>query len=95
MSKRKKRVVVVGSGVAGLTAALTLSESGHDVTIATKARTSDSATFYAQGGIASQWFDNIDDSRESHIADTLSAGAGLCDVQAVEVLVSVGQGLCG
>lgn len=87
MSKRKKRVVVVGSGVAGLTAALTLSESGHDVTIATKARTSDSATFYAQGGIASQWFDNIDDSRESHIADTLSAGAGLCDVQAVEVLV--------
>jgi L-aspartate oxidase len=88
MSKSSSsRVIVVGSGVAGLSCALTLSERGHEVVIVTKARTSDSATFYAQGGIASQWFSEVDDSIESHIHDTVLAGAGLCDDSAVRVLV--------
>lgn len=79
------KVVVVGSGVAGLTTALALVEVGIEVVIVTKSRTSDSATWYAQGGIASAMFP--DDSIESHIQDTLDAGAGLCDLDAVEVLV--------
>lgn len=87
MSKSQK-IIVVGSGVAGLSCALSLIERGHSVTIITKARTSDSATWYAQGGIASAMFP--DDSAESHIQDTLAAGAGLCNEQAVEVLVNEG-----
>ncbi len=83
-----KRIVVVGSGVAGLSCALSLIEYGHQVTIITKARTSDSATWYAQGGVASAMFP--DDTTQSHIDDTVEAGAGLCDISAVEVLVNEG-----
>lgn len=82
------KIVVVGSGVAGLTCALSLIEFGHSVVIVTKSQTADSATWYAQGGVASAMFP--DDSVKSHIADTLQAGAGLCDAQAVEVLVESG-----
>lgn len=84
------KVLVVGSGVAGLTCALSLVESGHSVTIVTKSQTSDSATWYAQGGVASAMFS--DDSTDSHIQDTLVAGVGLCDLSAVEILVNEGAG---
>ncbi|HEV7811323.1 MAG TPA: FAD-dependent oxidoreductase, partial [Leifsonia sp.] len=68
------RVVVVGSGIAGLVAALEASRT-HEVTVVTKSELAESNTAYAQGGIAAAVF--ADDSVESHIADTLSAGAGL------------------
>lgn len=77
------RVVVVGSGVAGLIAALEASRV-HEVTVVTKAELAESNTAYAQGGIAAAVFP--DDSVAEHVADTLAAGAGLGDVEAVEVL---------
>jgi L-aspartate oxidase len=82
-----KHIIVVGSGVAGLIAALKLSRK-HAVTLVTKARLEDSNTRFAQGGIAAAIFP--DDSVAEHIADTLKAGAGLCDRTAVEVLCSEG-----
>jgi L-aspartate oxidase len=82
-----KHIIVVGSGIAGLIAALELSRK-HAVTVVTKARLEDSNTRFAQGGIAAAMFS--DDSVAEHIADTLRAGAGLCDPGAVEVLCSEG-----
>jgi L-aspartate oxidase len=81
------RVVVVGTGIAGLIAAYRAS-ARHDVVLVTKAELAESNTKYAQGGIAAALFP--DDSAASHIADTLSAGAGLCDPAAVEVLCTEG-----
>jgi L-aspartate oxidase len=82
-----KRVIVVGSGIAGLTAALTAS-ADSSVTLITKCALGMSNTRFAQGGIAGVMFD--DDSVEAHVADTLVAGAGLCDIEAVRVLCSEG-----
>lgn len=81
------RVVVVGTGIAGLIAAHRASER-HDVVLVTKSRLAESNTRYAQGGIAVALFP--DDSVASHVADTLRAGAGLCDPAAVEVLCAEG-----
>ncbi len=81
------RVLVVGSGIAGLTTALTAA-ARHDVVLVTKATLGQSNTRYAQGGIAGVMF--ADDSVEAHIADTLSAGAGLCNEDAVRVLCAEG-----
>jgi len=81
------RLVVVGSGVAGLVAALEASRT-HEVTVVTKSVLSESNTAYAQGGIAAALFP--DDSVESHIADTIAAGAGLTVAEAVEVLCQEG-----
>lgn len=83
------RVIVVGTGIAGLIAAHRASKN-HDVVLVTKSRLSESNTRYAQGGIAVALFP--DDSVESHVADTLRAGAGLCDPRAVEVLCAEGPG---
>ena len=82
-----KQILVVGSGIAGLIAALELS-SEHAVTLVTKANVSDSNTRWAQGGIAAAMFS--DDSIADHIADTLSAGAGLCNPNAVNILCAEG-----
>lgn len=82
------RVVVVGSGIAGLTAALRARALGHDVTVVTKSALPDGSTRYAQGGIAAALFP--DDSVEAHIADTLRAGAGLNVREAVEALCTDG-----
>ena len=84
-----KHIIVVGSGIAGLIAALELSRK-HAVTLVTKAALEDSNTRFAQGGIAAAMFS--DDSVAEHIADTLRAGAGLCNPEAVEVLCSEGPG---
>ena len=81
------KIVVVGSGIAGLTAALEASKR-HEVTLITKAELAESNTRYAQGGIAAVMFD--DDSVENHIADTIAAGAGLCNPEAVRVLCEEG-----
>jgi L-aspartate oxidase len=81
-------VLVVGSGVAGLSAALAVPE-GLRVLLATKDRLGHSATRYAQGGIAAV-LDLVDDSVAGHVADTLAAGAGLCDPAAVRMLAAEG-----
>jgi L-aspartate oxidase len=81
-------VVVVGSGVAGLTCALHLREAGLHVTVVTKVNIDDGSTRWAQGGIAAV-LDPFD-TPEAHAADTLVAGVGLCDPAAVEVLVNEG-----
>lgn len=80
-------VVVVGSGVAGLYAALHLSPSDR-VAILTKTELKDSNSWQAQGGIAAVLTE--EDRFELHIEDTLTAGAGLCDPEAVKVLVEEG-----
>jgi L-aspartate oxidase len=81
-------VVVVGSGVAGLTCALHLREAGLHVTVVTKVNIDDGSTRWAQGGIAAV----LDpyDTPAAHAADTMTAGVGLCDPAAVEVLVTEG-----
>ncbi|WP_295851825.1 L-aspartate oxidase [uncultured Microbacterium sp.] len=81
-------VVVVGSGIAGLTAALHAAESGCRVTIVTKGALPDTNTRWAQGGIAA--VTSPADTVASHAADTLTAGAGLNDPDAVGVLVGEG-----
>ena len=80
--------IVIGSGVAGLRASIALAESGARVTVLTKDKASESNTEYAQGGVAVVLSD--DDNAELHEEDTLVAGAGLCDPEAVETLVSDG-----
>ncbi|QDY81161.1 L-aspartate oxidase [Streptomyces qinzhouensis] len=83
-------VVVVGSGVAGLTAALRCAAAGLSTVVVTKARLDDGSTRWAQGGIAAALGEG--DSPEQHLADTLVAGAGLCDEEAVRLLVTEGPG---
>jgi len=80
--------VVIGSGIAGLRASIALAESGARVTVLTKDKTSESNTEYAQGGVAVVLSD--DDNAELHEEDTLIAGAGLCDAESVEILVTEG-----
>jgi L-aspartate oxidase len=79
--------LVIGSGIAGLRAAITLAAAG-DVVILTKADPRESNTGYAQGGIAAAF--GADDSPELHARDTLAAGDGLCVAAAVNVLVHDG-----
>jgi len=83
----KTDVLVVGSGIAGLFAALKVSEFA-DVVLITKKDKTESNTNYAQGGIASVM--DPSDSFDRHINDTLIAGAGLCNKKAVEILVKEG-----
>jgi len=79
--------LVVGGGIAGLRAAIELAPHGR-VRVLTKAEPTESNTGYAQGGIAAAMGD--DDSPALHADDTIRAGAGLCDEQAVHVLVEEG-----
>ena len=81
--------IVVGSGIAGLRAALAVAAAGARVAVLTKERTGESNTEYAQGGVAVALAE--DDEVELHEADTLAAGAGLCDAEAVGVLVREGR----
>src|SRR5260370_7197838 len=85
--QQRADVVVIGTGVAGLVAALAAHRSGRKVVVLSKA--SDTATFYAQGGIAVVLPDT-EDSVDQHVADTLAAGAGLCDPDAVRSIVADG-----
>jgi L-aspartate oxidase len=79
--------VVIGGGIAGLRAAVSLAAAGR-VLVLTKAEPSESNTGYAQGGIAAAV--GADDSPALHAADTIRAGDGLCDEAAVRVLVEQG-----
>jgi len=84
---RSADVVVVGSGIAGLTAALAARRAGS-VLLVTKSFVNHGATAWAQGGIAAAL--SPLDSPHEHLVDTIVAGAGLCDPVAVEVLVTEG-----
>ena len=83
----KTDVLIIGSGIAGLFAALKISEYA-DVILVTKKNKAESNTNYAQGGIATVIDPN--DSFEKHVEDTLIAGAGLCDRKVVESMVKEG-----
>ncbi len=83
-------VVVIGSGVAGLSAALELRSTVDRVLIVTKGVLASGSTVWAQGGIAAAL--DPGDTPDAHLADTLVAGAGLCSVPAVEILVNEGPG---
>jgi len=77
-------VLIVGSGLAGLSAALHLAPT-HRVAILTKRELNDGSSRYAQGGLAAVMSNG--DTLESHVQDTLVAGAGLCDPQATRFVV--------
>ncbi|HEY6538196.1 MAG TPA: L-aspartate oxidase [Candidatus Dormibacteraeota bacterium] len=88
--ERRYDLVVVGSGIAGLFAAVKAARAGLRVAVLTKATMQECSSRYAQGGIAAA----VDptDSPELHAADTLAAGRGLCDPEAVRALVEEGPG---
>ena len=77
-------VLIIGSGLAGLTAALNLCAT-HRVAVVTKRGLSDGSSMWAQGGIAAVLAEG--DSFQSHVDDTLVAGAGLCDLDATRFTV--------
>lgn len=86
-------VVVVGSGAAGLSAALAAAEAGAEVVLLTKATLAESNTTYAQGGVAAvldQDHKEAADSIEQHVQDTVDSGAGMCDVDIVKDIVASG-----
>ncbi|HEZ4301047.1 TPA: FAD-binding protein, partial [Neisseria meningitidis] len=81
-------VLIAGNGLAALTLALSLPESFR-IVILCKNRLDDTASRHAQGGIAAAW--SGEDDIEKHVADTLEAGAGLCDEAAVRTILSQGK----
>lgn len=84
---QRPRLIVVGSGIAGLYGALLAADAGADVVLLTKGALADSNTYYAQGGISAVLDEPAPgDTVAAHIADTLQAGAGHCNPEAVRVL---------
>ncbi|WP_426990409.1 L-aspartate oxidase [Pseudarthrobacter sp. Y6] len=82
-----RRLIVVGSGIAGLYSALLAADADAEVVLLTKGALADSNTYYAQGGISAVLDEPAPgDTVAAHIADTLKAGAGHCDEEAVRVL---------
>lgn len=89
--QQRADIVVIGTGVAGLVAALAAVRAGRKVVVLSKI--AETATFYAQGGIAvvlPDAFCEDGDSIAAHVADTLTAGGGLCDADAVRSIVTDG-----
>ncbi|MFT5111695.1 MAG: L-aspartate oxidase [Parasphingorhabdus sp.] len=86
----KTSTLIIGSGAAGLSLALRLADKGIRSTILSKVELIEGSSYYAQGGIAAVL--DANDSFDSHIADTLDAGAGLCSKNAVEHVVSNAPG---
>lgn len=80
-------VLIIGSGAAGLTLALNLPKTCK-VAVLSKSAITEGSTYYAQGGISAVL--DVRDSTEAHVADTLNAGAGLCDEEAVRFTVEHG-----
>jgi L-aspartate oxidase len=80
-------VLIIGSGAAGLTLALSLPET-MSIAVLSKEKLTEGSTYYAQGGISAVLDES--DSFESHIADTLDSGAGLCDEEVVRFVVEKG-----
>jgi L-aspartate oxidase len=86
VSPETKPVLIVGGGAAGLTAALHLADRDIPVLLFSKKALSESSSHYAQGGIAAVMA--AGDSVDAHVQDTLTAGAGLCDPEAVEFIAA-------
>lgn len=84
-------ILVIGSGIAGLTFALKMANKRPNlkITVLTKTNEEESNTRYAQGGVAAVW-DFEKDSFEKHIDDTLDAGDGLCDEEIVKIVIEEG-----
>jgi len=82
-------ILIAGSGGAGLSLALHLADN-YSVGVLSKFALTECSTYYAQGGISAV-FDDQHDSIESHIEDTLIAGAGLCDPEIVRLTVARGR----
>lgn len=89
--KKTTDVLIIGSGIAGLTLAIktALAKPEMEIVLITKTDQGESNTRYAQGGVAAVW-DMDKDSYEKHIADTLDAGDGLCDEEVVRIVVEEG-----
>lgn len=87
----KTDILVIGSGIAGLSFALKMAISRPDliITVLTKTNPGESNTSYAQGGVAAVWDEKLD-SFDKHIEDTLDAGDGLCDPEIVRIVVEEG-----
>ena len=85
-----KDILVIGSGLAGLSAALRLPKK-LKIGIITKSETKESSTYYAQGGIAA--VNSMEDTFFSHVQDTLIAGDGLCKKKVVETVINTGPSL--
>ncbi len=81
-------VLILGSGAAGLSAALRLAQAGHGVMVVSKTTLASGSTLWAQGGISAVLDES--DSVEAHVRDTLVAGGGLCDEKAVRFTVQHG-----
>ncbi len=88
---KQSDVLVLGSGIAGLTFSLKLAQARPDLKILALSKTAEteSNTAYAQGGIAAVWNPEVD-SYDKHIQDTLIAGDGLCDEEVVKIVVQEG-----
>lgn len=86
MSADRRPVIIIGAGAGGLAAALRLAEAGVPAMIVVKGALGDGSTAWAQGGLAA--VSDPADSLAAHAADTIAAGAGLCDPDAVAALVA-------
>src|SRR5687768_15403546 len=88
---KKADVLIVRSGIAGMSCAIKIAESRPDlrISVLSKSVMDESNTRYAQGGIAAVW-NEIDDTIEKHIADTLDAGDGLCKEDVVRMVIEEG-----
>ncbi len=86
MKSSKYSVVVIGSGISGLYSALKLEQKAESVLLVTKSKLGESNSYYAQGGMVAVLRDNKTDCVELHINDTLKAGAGLSEVDAVKFI---------
>ncbi len=80
-------IIIIGSGIAGLFAALKIADAGNNVTVITKQRLKDSSTNWAQGGIAGILDKTDIDGIDSHIQDTLNSGDGMCDETVVNEVI--------
>lgn len=89
MTNNSFDVLIIGSGGAGLSLALKLADHATSVAVMSKFALTAGSTYYAQGGISAVF--DAEDSIESHIEDTLNAGAGLCDPEIVRLAVTYGK----
>ena len=87
LNENMPKVVLAGSGIAGLFAALNCADAGWDVCVITKQSLEESSTNYAQGGIAGILDKTNSEGKEIHIKDTLDAGDGYCDEKVVREVV--------